>query len=74
MVNPWGERTPLGQGEEWPVRVDRFLEEGVFEEEVDCLVQTASWHHVNGNRRPQRPLAGFARAVRRCVFGVSSLT
>jgi hypothetical protein len=35
---PWGGRTPFGPGEEWPVRVDRFLEEGVSEDEVDRWV------------------------------------
>ena len=31
----WGARTPFGQGEDWPVREDQFLEDGVSEEEVD---------------------------------------
>jgi hypothetical protein len=31
IANPCGERMPFGPGEEWPVRVDRFLEEGVSE-------------------------------------------
>src|SRR3954452_18670109 len=29
IANPWGTRTPFGRGEEWPVRVDQFLEEGI---------------------------------------------
>jgi anaerobic selenocysteine-containing dehydrogenase len=49
IANPWGERTPFGAGEEWPVRVDRFLEEGLSEVEVDRWVQTASLHHANGD-------------------------
>ena len=49
IANPWGERTPLGPGEDWPVRIDQFLEEGVSEEEVDCWVQTASILHSNGD-------------------------
>ena len=49
IANPWGERTPFGLGEEWPIRVDQFLEEGVSEEEVDRWVQTASLHHANGD-------------------------
>jgi ferredoxin-nitrate reductase len=49
IANPWGERTPFGRGEEWPVRVDQFLEEGVSEEEVDRWVQTASILHSNGD-------------------------
>jgi ferredoxin-nitrate reductase len=49
IANPWGERTPFGAGEDWPVRVDRFLEDGVSEDEVDRWVQTASLHHANGD-------------------------
>jgi hypothetical protein len=49
IANPWGERTSFGQGEEWPVRVDRFLDEGISEEEVDRWVQTASILHANGD-------------------------
>jgi anaerobic selenocysteine-containing dehydrogenase len=49
IANPWGKRTPFGQGEDWPVRVDRFLEDGVSEDEVDAWVQTASLHHANGD-------------------------
>jgi hypothetical protein len=49
IANPWGERTPFGQGEDWPVRVDQFLEEGISEEEVDRWVQTASILHSNGD-------------------------
>lgn len=36
-------------GTEWPVRVDRFLEEGVSEEDVDRWVQTASILHANAD-------------------------
>ena len=49
IANPWGDRTPFGPDEEWPVRVDLFLEEGVSEEEVDRWVQTASILHSNGD-------------------------
>src|SRR5919107_1153564 len=49
IANPWGERTPFGQGEDWPVRVDQFLENGLSEEEVDRWVQTASILHSNGD-------------------------
>jgi hypothetical protein len=49
IANPWGERTPLGQGEDWPIRVDQFLEDGISEEEVDRWVQTASILHSNGD-------------------------
>jgi len=49
IANPWGERTPFGRDEEWPLRVDRFLDEGVNEEDVDAWVQTASILHSNGD-------------------------
>jgi ferredoxin-nitrate reductase len=49
IKEPWGTRTPFGRGEEWPVRVDQFLEEGVSENEVDRWVQTASILHSNGD-------------------------
>ncbi len=49
IANPWGERTPFGQGEDWPIRVDQFLEDGVTEEDVDRWVQTASILLSNGD-------------------------
>src|SRR5215212_2305308 len=49
IAEPWGTRTPYGPGEEWPVRVDQFLEEGISEEEVDRWAQTASLHHSDGD-------------------------
>jgi anaerobic selenocysteine-containing dehydrogenase len=49
IKEPWGTRTPFGPGEEWPVRVDQFLGEGLSEEEVDRWVQTASILHSNGD-------------------------
>src|SRR5215207_5634120 len=49
IAEPWGTRTPYGPGEEWPVRVDRFLEEGISEEDVDRWAQTASLHHSDGD-------------------------
>jgi ferredoxin-nitrate reductase len=49
IANLWGKRTPFGAGEDWPVRVDQFLEEGVSEDEVDRWVQTASILHSNGD-------------------------
>ena len=49
IANLWGKRTPFEPGEEWPVRVDQFLEEGVSEDEVDSWVQTASILHSNGD-------------------------
>ncbi len=49
IANPWGERTPFGRDEECPVRVDRFLDEGVNEEDVDAFVPAASILHSNGD-------------------------
>src|SRR5918994_4340651 len=49
IANLWGKRTPFGPGQEWPVRVDQFLEEGVSEDEVDLWAQTASILHSNGD-------------------------
>ncbi len=48
-VDLWGERTPYGPGEAWPVRVDQFLEAGVAEDEVDAWVQSAAILHSNGD-------------------------
>jgi ferredoxin-nitrate reductase len=49
IKEPWGERTPFGPGEEWPVRVDQFLEQGLSEDDIDRWVQTASILHSNGD-------------------------
>src|ERR687889_97961 len=49
IANLWGKRTPFGPGEEWPVRVDQILEEGISEDDVDRWVQTASVLHSNGD-------------------------
>src|SRR5918996_1401193 len=49
IKKPWGERTPFGADETWPVRVDQFLEEGLSEAEIDRWVQTASILHSNGD-------------------------
>jgi ferredoxin-nitrate reductase len=49
IKEPWGKRTPFGPGEDWPTRVDQFLEEEVSEDEVDRWVQTASILHSNGD-------------------------
>ena len=49
IADIWGERTPFGQGDSWPVRVDQFLEEGVSEDGVDRWVQTASVMSSNGD-------------------------
>ncbi|NJP92340.1 nitrate reductase [Nonomuraea sp. FMUSA5-5] len=49
IAEPWGERTPYGPGQSWPVRVDAFLEPGLSEQDVDRWVQSASILHSNGD-------------------------
>lgn len=49
VAEPWGTRTPYGPGEDWPVRVDRHLAEGVDEADVERWVQSASILHSNGD-------------------------
>ncbi|MVA76254.1 molybdopterin-dependent oxidoreductase [Auraticoccus sp. F435] len=49
IADPWGERTPYGPGEPWPVRVDGFLEGDLTEADVDRWVQSASVLHSNGD-------------------------
>lgn len=49
VAHPWGERTPYGPGQHWPVRVDTHLAAGVTEADVDRWVQTASILHSNGD-------------------------
>lgn len=49
VADPWGSRTPYGQGETWPVRVDMRLDDGISVDDVDAWVQTASVLHSNGD-------------------------
>ncbi|MEV4199571.1 molybdopterin oxidoreductase family protein [Micromonospora globbae] len=49
IADPWGDRTPYGPGQEWPVRVDTFLDAGLRESDVDRWVQSASILHSNGD-------------------------
>ena len=49
IADPWGERTPYGAGEPWPVRVDVRLADGVTEDEVERWVPAASILHSNGD-------------------------
>src|SRR3954463_6742522 len=49
IAEPWGGRTPYGQGQQWPSRVDTFLDEGIAEESVDRWVSSASILHSNGD-------------------------
>ena len=49
IAEPWGSRTPYGPGEDWPVRVDSFLADGLAAEDVDRWVQSATILHSNGD-------------------------
>src|SRR3954468_6365051 len=49
IAEPWGSRTPYGPGENWPVRVDLRLDEGLTEADVDRWVQSATILHSNGD-------------------------
>jgi anaerobic selenocysteine-containing dehydrogenase len=49
IADPWGARTPYGPGEEWPVRVDSHLADGLTEDDVDAWVRTAAVLHSNGD-------------------------
>lgn len=49
VADPWGERTPYGAGEPWPVRVDVHLADGLAETDVDRWVPAASILHSNGD-------------------------
>ncbi|RBM22696.1 nitrate reductase [Prauserella sp. PE36] len=49
ISDPWGARTPYGQGEPWPTRVDAALADGVVPESVDRWVRSASLLHSNGD-------------------------
>src|SRR3954454_11705696 len=63
IADPWGPRTPYAAGQQWPVRVDQHLTEGMADEDVDAWVPTASILHSNGD--------GLDVAVRDgCIVGV----
>jgi anaerobic selenocysteine-containing dehydrogenase len=49
IAEPWGTRTPYGPGEEWPVRRDSHLQDGVSVGQVDTWVPSASLLHSNGD-------------------------
>jgi ferredoxin-nitrate reductase len=48
IADPWGERTPYGRDEQWPVRQDQHLADGVDPAEVDWYL-SASILHSNGD-------------------------
>jgi anaerobic selenocysteine-containing dehydrogenase len=49
IADPWGTRTPYARDEDWPVRVDTRLDDGVTPDQVDEWVPTASILHSNGD-------------------------
>lgn len=49
IAQPWGDRTPYGRGEAWPVRVDSYLQPGATADAVERWVPTASLLHSNGD-------------------------
>jgi len=49
IAEPWGARTPYGPGQEWPVRVDSQLADGLDLDDVDSWAQSASLLHSNGD-------------------------
>ncbi|HZX06860.1 molybdopterin oxidoreductase family protein, partial [Kribbella sp.] len=49
IAEPWGTRAAYGPGEDWPVRVDLRLDDGVAPADVDEWVQSAAILHSNGD-------------------------
>jgi anaerobic selenocysteine-containing dehydrogenase len=47
--DPWGVRTPYGPGDEWPVRVDEYLQPPLASTDVESWAQSASLLHSNGD-------------------------
>jgi len=48
IADIWGSRTPHGRDEQWPVRVDQELADGVDEDQVERWVQSACVLCSNG--------------------------
>jgi ferredoxin-nitrate reductase len=60
IADPWGERTPYGAGQEWPVRVDEQLPGG----EPERWAQAASVLHSNGDAMDIAVVDGRIAGVR----------
>ena len=58
----WGPRTPHAPGEEWPARVDRYLQEGLAESDVQWH-QSACVLCSNGLRSGHRASRTVASSV-----------
>lgn len=48
IADIWGSRTPFAQGEEWPVRIDQRLDDGLVDSDIDRWVQSACTLCSNG--------------------------
>jgi anaerobic selenocysteine-containing dehydrogenase len=48
VADPWGDRTPLQAGDGWAARVDRCLDDGIAEQDVDRWVPSACVLCSNG--------------------------
>jgi anaerobic selenocysteine-containing dehydrogenase len=62
IAAPWGERTPFGAGQDWPVRVDQHL--GIAESDVERWAPSASLLHSNGDAMDIAVAAGRIVGVR----------
>src|SRR5919107_1362822 len=67
IAQPWGERTPYGRDERWPVRVDQHLAEGVDADGVQRWARTASLLHSNGDAMDIAVVDGRIVGVRGCA-------
>jgi ferredoxin-nitrate reductase len=54
IANRWGERTLFGRDNEWPVRVDQFLKDGISENEVNDRVQVGLHPPLQQGRHGRR--------------------
>jgi anaerobic selenocysteine-containing dehydrogenase len=64
IADPWGPRTPYSPGQEWPVRVDGMLADGIDEHDVDRWTRTAAVLHSNGDGLDLAVKAGKIVGVR----------
>ena len=51
IADPWGITTPYTTGEEWPIRVDEYLGDGIAPDEIDAWVPSACVLCSNGCAR-----------------------
>jgi hypothetical protein len=58
IADPWGARTPLAAGDAWPERVDRYLGDGVAEQDVDLMAQECEIDGRWSAKAPRPPATG----------------